>query len=93
MPLETFFGTIDKALNRGEIEFARRICQACPVLMDCAVFALTGHEETGPDSHGIWAGSTPNERAKILKQHKGNVQHSARYLVTEILTIDCEKPA
>ena len=93
MPLETFFGTIDKALTRNEIEFARRICQACPVLMDCAVFALKGHEETGPDSFGVWAGSTPSERSRILKQHNRDVAQSARYLVTKTLHIDCEQSA
>ena len=92
MPLEAFYGTIDEPLTRNEITFAKRICQACPVLMECAISALKGHE-SGPDPFGIWAGSTPSERTRILKQHNGDVPLSARYLVIKTLLTDSEQSA
>lgn len=89
MPLEAFYGSVEVPLTRSEISFAKRICQACPVLMDCAVFAFNGYE-SGPDPFGVWAGSTPSERQKILREYEGDRAKSAQYLVKHILTIDGE---
>jgi hypothetical protein len=89
MPLEAFYGDVDTPMTRTEIGFAKRICQACPVLMDCAVFAMKG-VEFGPDQYGVWAGSTPSERNKILKEHNGNVAAAAQYLVMVTLNIGVE---
>lgn len=55
------------------------------------MFAFKGYE-SGPDPFGVWAGSTPSERKKILQKHGGDVAESARYLVVQILTIDSETP-
>jgi hypothetical protein len=92
MPQEAFFGGVDKPMTRSEIAFAKRICQACPVLMECAFFALKGYE-SGPDPFGIWAGSTPTERSKILSDHNGDLVAAARYLVTQTLNIGSENPS
>lgn len=82
MPLEAFYGTLEVPLTRSEVTFARRICQACPVLLDCA---LTAFRDTEP--YGMWAGATPSERRKIQRQHSGDVVKSARYLVHRVLTM------
>jgi hypothetical protein len=92
MPQEAFFGDVDKPMTRSEIAFAKRICQACPVLMECAYIALKGYE-SGPDQFGIWAGSTPVERIKIFNDHNGDVVAATRYLVTQTLNIGSENPS
>lgn len=38
------------------VEFAKRICRACPVITDCLVYATTH------DLQGIWAATTHQER-------------------------------
>jgi hypothetical protein len=88
MPLEAFYGTLEAPLTRSEIAFARRICQACPVLRDCAIVAFQDMEP-----HGMWAGATPNERKEILRQHSGDVGQSARDLVNKTLYLDCDETA
>jgi len=80
MPIEVFYGTIDEPLTRSEAVFARAICQACPVLMDCALSALQAREP-----FGLWAGSTPTQRQHLLRRNKGNVTQSAIQLTQEVL--------
>lgn len=40
----------------------RRICGGCPIINDCAAFAIK-HER-----HGFWGGLTPTERAQMRKK-------------------------
>jgi hypothetical protein len=44
-------------------EEARKMCADCPFAMECLDLALRQQEE-----HGIWGGSTPYERAYILRK-------------------------
>jgi WhiB family transcriptional regulator, redox-sensing transcriptional regulator len=44
---------------RGREEQAKRICRGCPVLAECRNHALSM-----PEAHGIWAATTPSERAR-----------------------------
>lgn len=46
-----------------ETEQAREICRRCPVIRDCLTWALT-HKE-----HGIWAGTTPEQRQALRQRH------------------------
>ena len=56
IPTDIFYPVIDEPADMTTI---RKICAACPVLIDCYQWAL--HHER----HGIWAGSTPSERRTV----------------------------
>jgi WhiB family transcriptional regulator, redox-sensing transcriptional regulator len=43
---------------------AQRICAGCRVRQECLDFAM----KTG-EAHGIWGGTTPEERFRIRRQH------------------------
>ena len=45
-----------------EERFVRTLCNKCPVVVECREWAIN-HEE-----HGIWGGTTPNERRFIRRQ-------------------------
>lgn len=42
---------------------AQRVCRRCPVSLDCLTYALT--HDVG--AHGVWAGTTPQQRVSIAK--------------------------
>lgn len=42
-------------------QHAKVFCLGCPVTAECLENALTGGEE-----HGIWGGTTPTERRRII---------------------------
>lgn len=46
---------------------AKRICAACPVRAHCLDYALSGADTWSGISTGIWAGTTPRERAAIQR--------------------------
>lgn len=46
------------------LEQARNYCRRCPALRDCLTWALT----TGED-HGVWAGTTPEQRHTLATRH------------------------
>lgn len=85
MPIEVFYGTLDEPLGLHETLFAQRICQACPVLMDCASTSLAEEEQ-----HGVWAASTPRQRQHLLRENGGSVGASAKRLVEITINADCE---
>jgi WhiB family redox-sensing transcriptional regulator len=41
---------------------ALRICDECPVKRECLEFAMRTHE-----AEGIWGGTTPEERVRVLR--------------------------
>lgn len=47
-----------------QIEQARSICHRCPAIRQCLAWALT-HPE-----HGVWAGTTPEERTELIARHR-----------------------
>jgi WhiB family redox-sensing transcriptional regulator len=47
---------------------AKRICAACPVRAQCLGYALSGADTWRRISTGIWAGTTPKERAALRSQ-------------------------
>jgi len=52
--------------RRGESsDEAVKLCARCLVRSECLDYALT-HRETL--DHGIWGGTTPNERRRLLKR-------------------------
>ena len=46
---------------------ARRICASCPVRTPCLDYALAGADTWAGFSTGIWAGTTPRQRAAIRR--------------------------
>lgn len=44
---------------------AREVCEHCPVVVDCLAYALDMDEK-----HGVWGGTTNEDREVILKYHK-----------------------
>jgi hypothetical protein len=47
----------------AEIEYAKAICQSCPVIQACGEWALETRE---PD--GVWGGMSEKERSNLLRQ-------------------------
>lgn len=41
----------------------KRVCKGCDVVMECLAYALRNNE-----THGIWGGTSPRERAAIKKR-------------------------
>lgn len=70
-PQEMFYGSEDRAnkarhhpnLTVDEVAKARRVCNSCPVQMECLDFAIRNREE-----FGIWGGSTAGQRRGWIKQ-------------------------
>ena len=60
--------------NRDDMKLhemqAKALCSLCPLKMLCADYALAGKEE-----HGIWGGTTPNERKEIWGLKKAKSQY------------------
>jgi hypothetical protein len=70
---EVFYGEEDRAgkarhhpnLTVDEVARARRICNACPVQMECLTHAIVEREE-----FGIWGGSTAGQRKRWIKAYE-----------------------
>ncbi len=43
-------------------QYAKRICEACPVLIPCRRYAVDAQEP-----HGIWGATTPEERVLLMR--------------------------
>jgi WhiB family redox-sensing transcriptional regulator len=50
----------DSRLKRQAVETARQICMECPVMDKCLKVGMF-------EEHGIWGGSTPEQRRRIRK--------------------------
>ncbi len=51
--------TRSTALRQRQVKAAQGICQRCPVIVQCLLWALTK-----PELYGIWGGMTATERAR-----------------------------
>ena len=62
-----FFGSSDPGVRPqytlADIKRARMLCVGCPVLRDCLTTSLQNKDE-----YGVFAGSTKNDRKKMLKR-------------------------
>jgi WhiB family redox-sensing transcriptional regulator len=54
--------------NYALTALAKRICATCPVRAHCLDYALSGADTWRGSSNGIWAGTTPKERAALRRQ-------------------------
>jgi WhiB family transcriptional regulator, redox-sensing transcriptional regulator len=46
----------------GELKWAKKMCQSCPVVNECLAYAVKYEDE------GIWAGKSPVERKAIRRK-------------------------
>lgn len=51
---------------------AKAVCADCPVINECREFALRV-----PEEHGVWGGTTPEERKALRRQSKRLLSVSA----------------
>lgn len=67
-PLGSFYpeGYHGKANKQIETQTAARYCTGCPVRAECLITALRNE-----DRFGVWGGTTPKQRAAMLKTGKG----------------------
>jgi len=56
-------------------EMALALCGACPVRADCLEAVMRW--ETGAAKYGIWGGTTPEERRKLVKNSAWKREHAA----------------
>jgi WhiB family transcriptional regulator, redox-sensing transcriptional regulator len=61
---DLFFPIATGAGAMRQITQAQRICAGCGVRQQCLEFAM----QTG-EVHGIWGGTTPEERVRAHRQH------------------------
>jgi hypothetical protein len=60
--VEIFF-TEDKGGNYTNLDFIKRMCNTCPVRVECFNYAIENLVQ------GIWAGTTTNERDRYRSKH------------------------
>jgi WhiB family redox-sensing transcriptional regulator len=49
----------------NETRQAKKMCQQCPVISECAVYALAAGED-----YGVWGGLSANELRQIRRGHR-----------------------
>lgn len=54
---------LDRGASMAEVEAARAVCAGCVVRSDCLEYAIKHREKIG-----IWGGTTPNERRRIIRE-------------------------
>jgi WhiB family redox-sensing transcriptional regulator len=62
-----------RGINPGEffpsdgtgVDKARRMCEQCPVKMECLNYALENHIE-----HGVWGGTSERERRRMQRRRR-----------------------
>ena len=47
------------------VEIAQRVCDGCPVRVECLEYALLHRIE-----HGVWGGASERERRRILRRRR-----------------------
>jgi len=60
--VEVFF-TEDKGGNYAHLDYVKKICKTCPVRVECFDYAMDTLV------HGIWAGTTKEERDRYRRKH------------------------
>jgi WhiB family transcriptional regulator, redox-sensing transcriptional regulator len=60
---ELFFPVAQGSAADGQTSSALRVCAGCAVRQQCLDFAMTSGE-----AHGIWGGTTPEERIRARRR-------------------------
>ena len=61
----------DEVGGGTELHIAKRLCADCPIKIQCASYAIKWEIE-----HGIWGGTSANERRQIRRMHKVAERHA-----------------
>lgn len=55
------------------MQSAKKVCNRCPVIAECLAYALARMDDEDDDpsaraigAHGVWGGTTPKERWRLL---------------------------
>jgi WhiB family redox-sensing transcriptional regulator len=70
---EIFFPVSGAGASARQIDLAKRICAHCQVRQECLAFAMRNGE-----SHGIWGGTTPEDRTKARRAEAARRRHASR---------------
>jgi WhiB family redox-sensing transcriptional regulator len=70
---ELFFPVSGAGASTRQIDEAKRICAHCQVRRECLAFAMG----TG-ESHGIWGGTTPEDRTRARRAEAARRRHAAK---------------
>lgn len=60
---DLFFPVATGPVGASQAARAQRICERCRVRRQCLEFAMTSGQ-----AHGIWGGTTPEERIRVRRQ-------------------------
>ncbi len=72
---DLFFPIATGPVEAKQVAMARRICAGCPVRQQCLDFAM----RTG-ETHGIWGGTTPEERLRARRARTARLRRHAATL-------------
>jgi WhiB family redox-sensing transcriptional regulator len=70
---DLFFPFAAGAVAARQANQARRICARCAVRAQCLQFAMNV-----PEGHGIWGGTTPEERLRERRRERGRNRRYTR---------------
>jgi WhiB family redox-sensing transcriptional regulator len=59
---DTFFPEGGEIKRREDTQIAKSLCQTCPIIEECTMYALEAREE-----FGIWGGLDPDERRNFQR--------------------------
>ena len=75
----------DPTTDEGRADYeatARGLCRGCPVQDECLILALRTEARRGVESHGIWGGTAPWERKRMLRRIKVRQRRATRRVAT-----------
>jgi WhiB family redox-sensing transcriptional regulator len=70
---EIFFPVSGTGASAPQIQQARQVCAGCPVRRECLDWAMRSGE-----MHGIWGGTTPEDRTRTRRKEAARRRHAAR---------------
>ena len=73
---DLFFPISSTGPAERQIARAKVICSGCPVRRECLEFAVT-HDQT----HGIWGGTTPQDRQRDRRRRRRRAAASAKRVI------------
>ena len=73
---DLFFPVSSTGPAKRQIARAKVICAGCPVRSECLEFAVT-HDQT----HGIWGGTTPQDRQRDRRRRRRRAAAAAKRTV------------